>query len=178
MRKIQTDERAQDGERQRDEHNTGRPGTAEKDEHHRRCEQKTQPSLLHEVADGLPHINRLVHHHIEVDPFDAFEDRLELRFNALDHRDRVRTRLTIDRNVNLPFPVHAHDVRLDLMRVFDLCDVTDVGRRTVANSKRQIIQLRDEGHHAIGVDLIIERAELCVAGRDHDVEIADRIDDI
>src|SRR5437870_6067517 len=114
MRKIQTDERAQDGERQRDEHYACRPGTAEKDEHHRGCEQKTQPSFLYEVADGLAHINRLVHHHIEVDPFDAFKDRLELRFDSFDDCDRVRARLTVDRNINLPFALDADDVGLDL----------------------------------------------------------------
>ena len=175
---IQSNERAETREWQSDQHDQCGPVAAQKNEDHRSGEQKSKGRFVHEIADRLAHINRLIHHDIEIDAFDALEDRLELRFDPFDYRDRVRTWLAVDRNVNLPFALHTHDVGLDLMRVLDLRDITDVSRRPVANPQRQIVQFRHRRHHTVGVDLIIEHTELGVAGRNHHVRIADRVDDI
>ena len=136
MREIQADQRAEHCQRQCHQHDTSWPRAPEKNKDHCSREQKPERRFLHKVADGLAHINRLIHHHVETDPFDAFKNRLELRFDSFDDCDRISARLPIDRNVNLPFALHADDVRLDLVRIFDLRDVADVSRRTVANSQR------------------------------------------
>ena len=139
MREIQPDQRAKYRQRQRDKHDHSWPGTAEKDEHHHGGQEKAESGFLDKIANRLAHIDRLVHHHVEIDAFDALENRLELGFDSFDNCDRVRAWLPVDRDVNLPLALHADDVRLDLMRVFDFCDVADVGRRAVANQEWQII---------------------------------------
>ena len=101
-----------------------------------------------------------------------------MRLDTLDHCDRVRARLPINRDVNLPFPLDTHNIGLDLVRIFDLRHIANVSRRPVADAQRQIIELRDRRHHAVGIDLIIERPEFRIARRDHHVEVADGVDDI
>ena len=178
MREIQPDQGAKTGERERDQHNRHRPRAAEKDQHQNGGEHGADHRFLDEIANRLAHVNRLVHHHVEVNAFDALEDRFELGFDSFNNRDRVCARLPVDRDVNLPLALHADDVRLDLMRIFDLRDIADVSWRTVADSERQIVELGDRRHHAVRVNLVIERPELGVASRDHHVEIANGVDDI
>ncbi|MFN2456414.1 MAG: hypothetical protein ABR577_19640, partial [Pyrinomonadaceae bacterium] len=58
-----------------------RPDAAQKNEDHRRREHEPDHGLLQQIADRFADVNRLIHHDVEIDAFDALEDRLELRFD-------------------------------------------------------------------------------------------------
>ena len=81
----------------------------------------------------------MIHHDIEIDAFDALEDRLELRFDSFDYRDRVRTGLAINRDIDLALAVDANDVRLNLIRVFHIGDIANISGRAIANHEGEII---------------------------------------
>ena len=176
--KVKPDERAETGEREREQHDEHRPETAEKNQHQQRRQNRADDGFINQVVDGFTHVKRLVHHHVEIDAFDAFENGLELRLDAFDHRNRVRAGLAVDGDIDLPLAVHAHHVQLNLTGILHARDIANVSGRALADVEREVIQFLDGRHHAVGVDLIIERAELRVARRDHDVVIADGVDDI
>src|SRR5262249_38273947 len=142
-------------------------------------QQRPEYAFVFEAGDGLAHVVRLIEDDVEVDAFrNAREDAREGVFHALDRLDRVGPGLTIDGNVDLTFPIDVNDVGLNGGSVLDRADVFDEDRSAVLDLDRKVVDVRDARNHAVGVDLIVEVADLSVAGRNEDVEIAERLDDI
>ena len=65
------------------------------------------------------------------------------------------------------------------MRVFYLADVADLDRSpALADAHGELVHLLHMPHHAVGVDLVVELADLGVAGRDERVEVLERADHV
>src|SRR5437667_884964 len=70
--------------------------------------------------------------------------------DAIHDGDRVRARLAVNGNIDLPLAVYANDVRLDLIGVFHVGDIANIGGRAVTNTQREVLQFGHRLHHAIG----------------------------
>ena len=126
--------------------------------------------------DRLAHVNRLVHDHVEADPLrQAGQDRAGGLLHPFDDPDRVRSRLPVDRDVDLPLPVDPDDIRLDLVGVLRHGDVFQEDRRAVLHLHRDVVELRHLRDHPVRIDEVVHLAELRVAGRDEDVVALQRL---
>ena len=133
LREVEANERAQAGQRHRHDNDEHGPVAAEKNQHEQRGQPGAERGFLREIADGVADEHGLVHHHVEVDALDAFEDGLELRFDAFDDGDGVRARLAVNRDIDLPLTVHADDVQLNLAGVLHLRHVANERGRAIAH---------------------------------------------
>ena len=89
---------------------------------------------------------------------------VELELDLVDDGDRVGARLTVHRDVHLPPAVDPHDIRLDLEGVLDLADVAHEDDRVPIDLDGDVVELLHLRDHGVGDDLVVDLAELGVAG--------------
>src|SRR5229473_3267827 len=106
------------------------------------------------------------------------EDTAQFALDSVYDLDRVSARLTINRNVYLTAAIHSDDVSLNLAGVFRMRDILDENRRAAVCLDGKVIDLVHVWNHAVGDNLVIKIAELCIARRNHQIVCSDRIDHV
>src|SRR5713226_7817596 len=177
--KIESDASSHNRERQRKQDNKHGAHAAQKNEHHDGGESRAQDAFLDQIADRFAHVNRLIHHHIQLDTlWQPLEDAAQFALDSVYDLDRVSARLTINRNVHLTTAIHSDDVSLNLARVFRVRDILDENRCAAVGLDGKVIDLVHVWNHAVGNDLVVKVPELRVARRNHQIVRSNRIDDI
>ena len=146
-------------------------------------EQRMAPEhpFLDQRLDRLPNINRLVHDQLEIDPrarhplFEVLAARLP---SLRDDLERAGAKLPVDRDVDLALAVDADDVGLDVVGVLGGGDVAQIDGAAVLVPQRNVPHVGDVLVHRIGVEHVVEIAELGVAAGQEDVGRVERIHDI
>ncbi len=111
--------------------------------------------------------------------FGTSTSRLTARLDAVDHRDGVDvTALLENRQIDGALSVDAHDVGLDLRGVARLTDVAHHHRRAADGLERQPVDLGDGVELTVGVDVVVERPDDHVPGRQDQVRVVDRAHDV
>ena len=118
----------------------------------------------------------LIGDYIQTDPFrNTREDARYSILHTLDCLDGVGPWLAIDRYVNLAPAVDMDDVGLNCKGILNGADISDKDRRSILDLHRKVVDLLDSRHHSVGVDLIIQIADLGVSQRNEHVEASQRL---
>ncbi len=169
-------QRADDGQWNRDRDDEGRTPTAEEDEDHDCGQAAGDDGLALHPADGRFDEDRLV------------GDGPDLERGGQLRRNQRQPRAHIGDDVQRgcvarlqkgdergPLPVDAHNVGLRRKAVAHIADVVDVDRRAVYSLDRQVVERRNRLRRAVGLDLIVDLAHLHIAGGQDDVLRAHRV---
>ena len=90
----------------------------------------------------------------------------QLRANAVGHFQRIGAFLPGDGDVGGLAAVHPHDRGLNGGAVGGRADIADEDRRAVHDLDGDVVDLIDHVDEAVGVDVVVQIADLDVAGRD------------
>ena len=130
---------------------------------------------MQQVLDRHLHERRLIKHHLRHQLF-GYIDQLRQRVpDSVDHRNRVAvSTLLQNRQIHRPLPIHAHNVRLNLLRILRMPDIADQHRCLPHRLDRHLINLVRVRNLAIGVQVVIDRPDLHVARGQNEVALVHR----
>src|ERR1017187_5259801 len=98
--------------------------------------------------------------------FRDVEQVLHRLLDAVHHRDRIGISTQLEhRQVDRRVAVDPYQVGLDLLRILGITDIGNTDRRLADGFHRKIVDLPDCAQLAIGVDVVVQHAQLHVAGR-------------
>ena len=174
-RGVETDQRRQDRDRDRQDGDDRHPPLAQEQQDHQRAEDRPQHALFHQALDRVADVDRLVHHDLQVDPGagQAGLDVVDRPLERVDDLERAGAELAEDGDVDLALAVDPHDVGLDEVGVLGGRHVAE--ERGVARlvAQRDLLHPPDEVEHRVAVDGVVGRAELGAAGGEEDVVLVD-----
>jgi hypothetical protein len=140
-------ERAHDGRRDRDGGDEGRAPVAQEEEHHAGGEERADNEVLLHRVDGVVDVDRLVADHAHgVTLGEPRPDLLEPLLHPLDHGDRVRARLLLDREDHERPPVDVARADRLLHAVLDRADVAQPHLAAVAGGDHDVAERLDRRH--------------------------------
>ena len=154
---IKAHDRAHDRNRHGQHGDDRHPPLAQEDEDHQGTEDGPQHALLRQALDRMPHVDRLVHDHLQID-IGAAQAALDVGqglLEGLDHGQRAGARLAEDGDIDLPPPVHADDVGLDETGVLRLGHVFEEDDVAVLGVQGNIAHPLDQFVHGIRIDGVI-----------------------
>ncbi len=169
-REVQATAARHDRNRQRHDRDRRHPQLAQKEQDHQRAQNRPQHPFLHQRLDRLPHVDRLVHDRLQGDSRfrQLFFEPLQRVFQGLHHLERAGPELPVNRNINFPPAVDAHDVRLNVIRIPGGRDVFQIHSPAVFIAERNIPHVPDGLIHRIGIEHVVEVADLGIAaGQKH-----------
>src|SRR5262249_17294689 len=149
---------------------------------HERDQESTDHTFMNQAFDRLADVNRLVHDQVQVDVVPLRLEHLDhVRDgvpDAIDDRQAAGSLLPIDRHVNLPPAIDAHQGRLNRVGVLYPADIAQVNVLSGLDTNGDVAEFLDLVDHGIGVELELIAAEFGDAGRHHDVGAAQGAHDV
>ena len=106
------------------------------------------------------------------------QNRRQLRAHVGNDVERRGVAGLLNTQQRRALSVDAHNVRLRRKSVADVADIANVDGGAVHGLDRQIVQRRNRGWGAVGLDRIVDVAHLHIAARQNDVLRVDGVDDI
>lgn len=173
---VQREDRRQDGERNRDDHDQHAPSRAEEDQHHQRHQHRRDHGLAHHVGKRAADETRLIERQGHVHALRRRrQDVGDRALDAVDHRQRRRRRVLDDHQVGRAGAVHPHHVRLHLVGVGDRRHVAERHRNAVDHPQRQAVEVLDALRTPVQLHAVLAVADLHRARGDDDVGRRQRV---
>ena len=136
-------------------------------------------AFVEQRLDGGLDEDGLIEDHLADEFFRDVEQMLHRVLDAVHDRDGVGVPALFEhRQVDRRLAIHAHHVGLDLLRVLGIADVGDADRRLPDGLHRQVVDLLDGAQLAVGVDVVVQHADLHIAGRQNQVGIVHGADHV
>src|SRR4029077_14894404 len=152
----------------------GSPEASEKEQNHYTGEDQADSAFADQVEDGSLDENRLVENYSCRKLLRDVNEMLEGIGDAIDHGDGVRVAALFEnRQVDRGLAIHAHDVGLNSLGVHGLADVAHQHRGLANGFERHAVNGRCRRRLAIGVEVVLERHDLHVTGRQDQVGLVD-----
>ena len=99
--------------------------------------------------------------------------------DAIDHGDRVGVAaLFQDRHVDRGLAIDADYVGLDLVAVLGLGNIGNADRGLAHHLDRQVVDIRNRGQLAVGVEVVVQIANPRIAGRKDQIGHVECADDV
>ena len=175
-------ERDKSGERrQGDGEEDGHRGAhaAEENQDHESGQEQADRPLVNQVLDRVADKDGLVEDdfgHQLLWHVDQVGDRL---LDPVDHRDRVRiAALFHHRQIDRGLPVDPDDVGLDFRSILGVADISDQHRPVADRFQRQAVDVVHRLDLAVGVEIVVERPDFHVAGRQNQIGFVHRPNDV
>ena len=114
--------------------------------------------------DGLADVLGLIEDQFDV---QVLRNPLQLRqgvADAVDDRQRIRPGLLQDRHVHGSASVDSHRIDLHRRRIRGRAHIPQKRRHAVRDLHRKVVHVLDQRHDAVAVDVVVEVADLDVAG--------------
>src|SRR6185437_14433713 len=173
------EQRADDGERDRDGDDDGRAPVAEEDQDHGRGKAGGDQALAQHAVDRGLHKDGLVGDGPDVERGGKLiADMRQIGLDIVDNLERGGAAGLHYDHQSRALAVDADDVGLWRVTVAHVAHVVHIDGRPIDGLNGQIVESCDGFRRAVGLNLIVEVADLCIAGRRNYVLRADGVDDI
>ena len=140
---------------------------------------KADRTLDDDVLDGGFDKHRLIEDDRSLELLRDIEEMSRGFADSVDDGDRVGiTALLEDRNVDGVLPVDAHDVGLELAAIDCMTNVAHEDGSVADCLERDAVDVVGRRHLAIGVDVVVLRADADVSCGQNQIGVVDRMDDI
>jgi len=134
---------------------------------------------MHDRLQSVLDEDRLIEDDIGFQPGRHVEQTGDQFADILHHRDGIAVAAGFhDGDVGGFLAVDAHDVVLQLAGVFCLADVADGHPARADRLDRQVVQVFDILNEAVGIDVIVARADPDVSGGQNEVALVDSVDHV
>src|SRR5712664_1167338 len=176
---AERDHRAEDRERDGYRDDDGAAPAPQEDQDHHRGEAGRDHRLADHPAHRGLHEDRLVGEQLDLQRRGQGRDHPGQEVaDPLHHVDGGRGAGLEDGDQGAAAPVLADDVRLGGEAVAHVGHVPDIDGRVADHLDREIVQLRDGPRARVRRDVVLELPDLGGAGRQHDVLLAEGVDDV
>src|SRR5712664_1389981 len=176
---AERDHRAEDRERDGHRDDDGAAPAPQEDQDHHRGEAGRDHRLADHPAHRGLHEDRLVGEQLDLQRRGQGRDHPGQEVaDPLHHVDGGRGAGLEDGDQGAAAPVLADDVRLGGEAVAHVGHVPDIDGRVADHLDREIVQLRDCPRARVRRDVVLELPDLGGAGRQHDVLLAEGVDDV
>ena len=128
--------------------------------------------------DCLADVERLVENQLDAQILWQPDQLRQGLHDPVNDLNRVRPRLFHDRQIHGPVAVDPDNVALDDRRIGGPRHILQHDRHPVDHLDRDLVHLLHELDHAVGVHVVVELADLDVAGRQQEALRVDRGDDL
>ena len=128
--------------------------------------------------DGLPDVERLIEEEFDGEICGQPDEFWKAFFDAVHHSDRIGAGLLENRQVHGPLAVHADDIALNHRGIDRFPHVAETNRDAVLHLDRDLVHAIDNLDQTVRVDVVIEVADLHVAGRQQEALLVDGGDDL
>src|SRR5215469_4896024 len=171
---VKDHKRSQRGERD-GENDGGRSAKAsEKDQNHQAGKEQADEALVQQSLDSLFHEGRLVKDDGGLQLLWDVEQVADGITYAIHHLNGVGVAsLLHDGQVDRTLAIDAHHVVLNLIGIFGLADIISGYPRIALGLNGNLPQMVQVADEAVRVDVIVEGADLHVAGRQDEIEVVD-----
>ena len=155
-------------QRNRQQHGEGGPKAAEENQDHQRRQDQPDAAFVAQVLDRCLHEHRLVEHHARYQRLRHIEQVFQRCAYSVDNRNGVAVAALLqDREVHRALAIDAHDVGLDGTGIFGIADVGHHHLTVAFDLQRQTVDLLRRRQLAVGVDVVVLRADAHIAsGKD------------
>ena len=165
---MQRHQRCQHAHRNREHRDQGESQATQKDQQHDRYEDQTAKTRPHQAVDGATDVGALIEDDIELNViWQAFLQLRQGRLDCLHRFNGIASRTFENGEIHLVFSINANDVGLDRCGIGCKTDVFDLDGSAVLDRDDDVIEIGHLFDHTLGVDAVIDVANLSYPTGNH-----------